>query len=106
MNNIVLSKDMLNEIEDMLIELEDVAHGEAGQIATRLRGKFERMMQDSAMRQFKSREDIYMDEVKKITDQFGEQSGRILFSDVIRKFSMNILTLMEAQYVGSNEDIK
>jgi hypothetical protein len=46
----------------------------------------------------KTKEDIYLDEVKRSTEQLGEKFGKIVMSDAIRKFTLNCLMKMEDQF--------
>lgn len=46
----------------------------------------------------KTKEEIYLDEVKKVSEQLGKKMGKILLSDAIRKFTLNCLMKMEDQF--------
>ncbi len=47
-------------------------------------------------------QEIYIDEVKISTEELGEKFGKILLSDAIRKFTLNCLMKMEAQFHQSS----
>jgi hypothetical protein len=46
----------------------------------------------------KTKEEIYLDEVKRSTEQLGEKFGKVVMSDAIRKFTLNCLMKMEDQF--------